>query len=103
MEEQSPTFTLHRFGESWKLSVLTDHYLHGGRLAVQLLCEDGEPFATVSVNVDGVRLATDEFVFKTYSENEGLLEVMLAAGFVELTGQCAEIGPICRLKTPQTR
>ena len=58
---------------------------------------DHEPWATVSVNVDGVSLPSDEFVFKTYSENEGLLEAMLAAGFVELTRKSAGVGPICRL------
>jgi len=57
----------------------------------------GEPFAVASVNVDGLDLRADEFVFKTYSENEGLLEAMLGAGIIEPTGRFAGMGPICRL------
>ena len=59
-------------------------------------------YATASINVVGVRLADDEFVFKTYSENDGLLEAMIAAGIVQKTGRSVEVGmagrqPICRL------
>lgn len=83
------------------VSVHTDHYRHGGGLAVELICvEDGLSYAMVSINVEGARLADDEFVFKTYSENEGLLEDMLDAGIVELTGRSMDLGPICRLLSP---
>lgn len=86
------------YGEkSFVLTVKAGQYVHGG-LAVQLTDEsDGEFFTTVSIFVHGLELANDEFVFKTYSENEGLLDAMLAAGIVEHTGRFAEIGPICRL------
>lgn len=82
--------------------VSTDAYTHGG-LAVQLMDEsDGELYATVSIYVSGVRLAEGEFIFKTYSENEGLLESMLKAGIVEETGRYFDLAfgepqPICRL------
>lgn len=98
MKDLKPSFTLSHYGNVVRLSLRTGQYRYGGGLALQLLCEDREPYATVSVNVEGVPLAVDEFIFKTYSENEGLLEGMLDAGVVELTGRTAEIGPICRLK-----
>lgn len=85
------------------LSVRAVVYAHGNGLAVQLIDEeDGEPYATVSLNLGGVALADDEFVFKTYSENDGLLDAMLAGGIVEKTGRVVEVGfagaqPICRL------
>lgn len=80
------------------LRVEIDQYQHGGSLAVQLFTVvDHEPWTTVSINLRDVSLPSDEFVFKTYSENEGLLEAMLAARFVELTGKSIDIGPICRL------
>src|SRR5436190_9246155 len=83
---------------TFRVVVLTERYMHGGRLAVQLVEQaTGEFVATVSVNVPDVRLADDEFVFKTYSENEGIIEQLLAAGFVQMTGRDADIGPICRL------
>ena len=85
-----------------ELSVHAESYVHGG-LAVQLIDEsDGMDYATVSLNLGGMRLADDEFVFKTYSENEGLLEAMVQVGIVETTGRVVEVGmagpqPICRL------
>ena len=50
-----------------------------GNLAVQLNLDDGEPFATLSVNT-GLTLADDEFVAKTYLENEGLVEQFIESG-----------------------
>lgn len=94
MEELSAVLVTTPTGTT--VSVRTDRYVHGG-LAVELYCEDGEPYATVSINVPGVPLPADEFVFKTYSENEGLLEAMLAAGVVELAGRDTDLGPVCRL------
>jgi hypothetical protein len=80
------------------LTVEMTRYEHGDGLAVQLFdALDHEYWATVSLNLEGVSLPSDEFVFKTYSENEGLLEAMLAADFVELTGKSTNVGPICRL------
>lgn len=98
MENLSPTFLFTQCCTTYRLSVQRDRYDHGGSLAVLLFEEEtGEPFATASVNVEGVELADDELVFKTYSENEGLLEAMLDAGIVAMTGRSADVGPICRL------
>jgi hypothetical protein len=98
MEDTSPTFTFMIGDKSFRILVQRDRYSFGGNLAVLLFEEEtGEPFATASVNVEGIELADDEFVFKTYSENEGLLEAMLEAGIVAMTGRSADVGPICRL------
>ena len=96
------SFTVSYGTQSYCLSVELDEYRSGG-LAVQLLEEPSqEYFTTVSVNVEGLNISDDEFVFKTYSENEGLFEAMLAAGIVEPTGRSVSLGfagpqPICRL------
>ena len=85
-------------GEPRMVFVSTDAYTHGG-LAVQLMDEsDGELYATVSIYVRGICLAEDTFVFKTYSENEGLLESMLKAGVVEETGIFVELEFGCRFR-----
>ncbi len=42
----------------------------------------GEPVAKASVNVD-IELAHDEVAIKSWAENEGMLETLIAAGFVE--------------------
>jgi hypothetical protein len=98
MEEKTVTFT--HLGNQVTVSIHTERYSFGGGLAVQLIRRD-EEYATVSVNA-GSRLADDEFVFKTYSENEGILEGLLAAGVVEKAGQFVQCGfagpqPVCRL------
>src|SRR4051794_36853865 len=84
MDDPLHTVTLSHLGRLVTVSIQIDRYAHGGGLAVQLIdASDGMDYATVSVNVRGVTLADDEFVFKTYSENEGLLEGMLAALVVD--------------------
>lgn len=42
----------------------------------------GEPVAKASVNVN-VELAHDEVAIKSWAENEGMLETLIEAGFVE--------------------
>jgi hypothetical protein len=79
-------------------------YPKGGALAVFLECEDGEPLAVFSVNLGpyGVPTAPEEFCAKTYSENEPLVEPLLATGWFEQTGRTARSGfvtvPIWRLR-----
>ena len=70
-----------------------------GRLAVQLI-ENGEDYATVSVNLPFEEIGPDEFAFKTYSENEGLYEELIRSGEIEFTGrQTNTMGlPICRIR-----
>ena len=71
-----------------------------GRLAVQLV-ENGDDYATVSVNFPFEVIGPDEFAFKTYSENEGLYEELIRSGEIESTGrQTNTMGlPICRIRT----
>jgi hypothetical protein len=74
-----------------------------GNLAVQLNLDDGEPYATLSVNT-GLTLADNEFVAKTYSENEGLVEQFIESGhFVPVSISAPVSGfvpsqPILKLK-----
>ncbi len=96
--DEHRTETISHAGNRLTVSIHTGRYEHGDGLAVQLIDEaDGLPYATVSVNVEGLTLKDDEFVFKTYSENEGLLEELRAAGVVEFAGQLTDFGPVCRL------
>jgi hypothetical protein len=64
-----------------------------GNLAVQLNLDDGELYATLSVNVEGITLADNEFVAKTYSENEGLVEQFVENGhFIPVVSRDAQVG-----------
>ncbi len=61
---------------------------HGGNLSVQLRSPGSyEPYATLSVWVEGSKLAPDEFVVKNYSENAGLGDLSLYNGSFEDTGR----------------
>tara|TARA_R110000765_G_scaffold328057_1_gene419085 strand:- start:251 stop:586 length:336 start_codon:yes stop_codon:yes gene_type:complete len=57
-----------------------------GNLAVQLILDDDEPYAELSISTD-IDLPKDEFVAKTYNENEGLLEQFLENGIFSDTGK----------------
>lgn len=48
--------------------------------AIQLWCDEG-PFLTASVNVTD-ELAVDEVAIKTYSENVGVLDALVASGII---------------------
>lgn len=81
------------------LAILTDRYANNDRLAV-FAVENGEPYTDLSVNMPEEALADGEFIFKTYTENEGLFEQFVEAGAVEFTGRYTGSRvslPICRL------
>lgn len=92
-------FTFFHQDQAHQGSIETGRYRHGGRMSV-LLIVNGEDYAMLSVNIPSVDLAANEFLFKTYSENEGLLEAMLAAGVIAVIGPehtAAGPMPVCRL------
>jgi|GEM_PF-2363346 len=85
------------------LTIQTDRYTTNNALAVQLVTEDGSPYATLSVNIPEVEIIDDNrtFVGKNYSENTNLFERVLASGIIEYTGINVNTGmvsmPVCRL------
>jgi hypothetical protein len=73
-----------------KGTLVFDEY-YDGKLAVQLYDEEG-PCAKLSVNIEGLELPDDEFVAKTYSENEGLVEQFIEKGIFIDTGRVVTVG-----------
>ena len=76
----------------------------GGATAIYLVdTADGEPVATATVNVEGVseKLPASEVLIKDYSENEGMMDALIAAGLVRDTGRRVPTGyvtvPVARL------
>jgi len=74
-----------------------DRYASDNKLAVQLMSqtEDGkflEPYATLSVCTDHTLESEDEFVAKEYSENEGIMQQFIDAGYFEETGRTVQFG-----------
>jgi len=72
-----------------------------GRVGILLYSRVGEPMGKATVNLPGVPMAEDEIAIKNYSENEGMLESLTAAGIVSEPRRYVLNGlvsiPICRL------
>ena len=79
--------------------IVQAEYTQSGNIAWQMIDDDG-PIATVSVNVPGLK--PDELGIKTYSENAGMLEALLAADLIELPHRYLLSGfvsiPVCYAK-----
>jgi hypothetical protein len=86
------------FGEVCELIVT--HYARPRNVCLRLVDADGLPMATASVNPDYL-LEEGTVAIKDYSENEGILAALVAAGVVEPTGETIPIGyaeaHLCRL------
>lgn len=88
--------------------ILIGRYQQGGSIAVQLVSHRddaaNEPLATFSTNLVGPRTGLDEFCVKSWHENEGLVEPMLATGLFERTGRSCRSGVVSaevwRVKSP---
>ena len=73
-----------------------------GRTALQLVDQDdGEMVATATTNIPEVTLKADEIIIKNYSENDGMLQCLVDAGYVAETGKVTRTGhcivPIAKL------
>ncbi len=74
-----------------------------GRNAIKLTTvAEGEPMTTATVNLVEVKeLADDEVIIKTYSENAGMLEVLVHAGIVDKPIRWEEATfitcPVCKI------
>src|SRR4051794_22918393 len=93
------------FGEAL---IYVGRYPAGGAIAVQLVGADsGEPLGVFSTNLMpyGARVGGAEFCAKVWSENEPLVEPMLACGLFEDTGRVEPAGyvlaPVWRIRIPE--
>ena len=102
--EEVPNVTVVRNGTRCRL--LRGRYADRlRRVALRLVeAETGEPYCTATVNMPEVPLAEGEVLIKNYSENEGVLAALVAAGVVEDTGRRVDAGyagagvAVCKLK-----
>ena len=80
--------------------IVQTSYTQGGNPAWQMFHEEHGPIATITVNIPG--LAPDELAIKDYSENEGMLESLMAKDLIELPHRYVVSGfvslPIVRKK-----
>ncbi|WP_152050931.1 DUF4313 domain-containing protein [Tautonia marina] len=85
--------------------IVRKHQYDNGRPALQLIdAEDGSPIAQATVNLPDVALGRNQVAIKDWSENEGMLDALVAAGVVKPTGETVRSGyvevPICELQPP---
>ena len=68
---------------NWNCYLKFGQYANG-RTAIQLFdTADHEPVCTATVNVPEVELPEGYVFIKNYSENEGILETLVAAGIID--------------------
>jgi hypothetical protein len=88
--------------KEWTCSIIKRQY-DNGRVALQLVDEEG-PVATATVNLPDAPLGKNEVCVKDWSENEGMLRSLVAAGVVKPTGKTIRSGfvevPVCELQPP---
>lgn len=90
--------------ENWNC-ILRQRQYANGRIALELIDADvpyrNESVAVCTVNLPNVRMAADEVAIKDYSENEGMLNVLIAHGIVSTPLRYVQSGfveiPICKL------
>lgn len=72
------------------------------RVALELVdAKSGEPILVATTNIPTESLGPNEVFIKDYSENEGILEVLVKAGIVKYAGRNAKSGyvsiPVCKV------
>ena len=76
-------------------------YQSNDRTAIRLVCEDGSPMATASVNLVDEHLEDDEVAIKTWGGQETILEALIEAKVVSEPVRSAQTGfvtaPICKI------
>lgn len=74
--------SLMRFAPHQELTLVSGRY-QNGRLAIKAVNGDGEPVATLTVNIPEVELAEGQIIVKDWSENEGAFSTLIHAGLIE--------------------
>lgn len=92
----------------FKCCVVLDTYIQISKQdqeRVAILLEDpdtGESIATATINMQYEILENDEVIIKNYSENEGMLSILIAAKIISIPLRLSRQGgfPICKLLLP---
>lgn len=92
--------------KDWNCIVVLDKYTSNDRTAILLLeKETGDNIAVASINLPKYDLKDDEVIIKNYSENEGILEVLIEAKIISEPSVMIQTGfvkcPVCKLLIKQ--
>lgn len=69
----------------YKLKFYRGKYEFGGGTALMAICDTGEPYATISVNFEEVKIPKDH-IFLDMNNCKHLCQQMIDDGLLELTG-----------------
>lgn len=88
--------------KTWTCEPIIGKYSNGRPSLSLLDAEDGQLIAVASINVPEIPLKPRELVIKDYSENQGMLAALLAAGLIEPPHRHIKLSPfvtapICNL------
>lgn len=93
-ELKNKTVTVFAFDEVYEATIHLSKYGHGGRPRIDLILDDGEPLATLTVNVPEATVQEDEIIVKTWAENEGTAKSVMRTGWFEDTGRRVPTGHV---------
>ena len=79
------TYELKFYGKTYKLNAITAHYNNNNSLAVLLETEEGEPFATITVNLTN-GIAENEYQYVDTNNNHWAEKFINDNGLGEPTG-----------------
>lgn len=88
MTNETITFTAH--DQTFTVWPEVGHYSNG-RLAIKFFDQEG-PFSTITTNLPDQHLNEGEVFVKDWSENEVLVNALLEAGWLTLTGREVQSG-----------
>jgi len=84
--------------QKWSCFIQKEMYKNNRTALCLIDCVTGEEILYASVNVPELALKQDEIIIKNYSENEGILPVLVAAKIISEPLRFHFAGfPICKL------
>jgi len=92
METNNSTVTLVNIENKIVVQVQWITYVSGRKGFRLLDPETLEPLMTPTVSIDGVKVNENEVLIKNYSENHGIYEALLNAGFIKRANKKVRLG-----------
>lgn len=86
------TYELNLWNNTYKVVLNGMHYVHGNRLAIQMDLEDGEPFATITVNLPDDEVTSFNANFVDINNCPWAVEFLIRNNIAEPTGNIAFSG-----------
>jgi len=80
------------YREKWPVKLVTARYADGRPALILVDMRTGEPQWKISVNMPEIDLADGEYIIKTWSENEPVIDQVMGTGLFVDTGRRVTCG-----------